>query len=140
MEVKIANSLEDVNICFALRKIIFVKGQNVPIDRERDEYDNICTHFLLIDNNNPIGVARLRKNLDYAIIERVGILQSSRKKGAGFFLMQGIIDYCKNNNFSKMVLGSQEHAINFYKKLGFKIVGEKYVDANIPHFKMEFSS
>lgn len=137
MKIKVANNLEDINTCYDLREIIFIKGQNVPIDRERDEYDNICTHFLLIDNNKPIGVARIRKNSEYIIIERVGILQEYRKNGAGFFLMQGIIDYCKNNNFSKIVLSSQEHAVNFYNKFGFKTIGEKYMDANIPHLKMQ---
>ena len=54
-------------------------------------------------------------------------------------LMTEIINFCKKRGFHKIVLGAQEHALNFYKKLGFEIISERYMDANIPHFKMQFS-
>jgi ElaA protein len=34
-------------------------------------------------------------------------------------------------------LGAQVHALNFYEKLGFKVVGPVYEDAGIPHRDME---
>lgn len=140
MYVKIANETKDINICYKLREIIFIKGQNVSKELERDNYDDIATHFMLLDNENvPIGVARVLKNSNYAIVGRVGILEEYRKNGAGLFLMQSVIDYCKHNNFPKIVLGSQEHAIDFYKKLGFEVIGERYMDAKIPHFKMHLN-
>ena len=35
------------------------------------------------------------------------------------------------------VLSAQTHAIGFYEKFGFKVVSEEYLDAGIPHVKME---
>lgn len=138
MEVKIAKNIKDIEICYKLREIIFIEGQNVPIERERDDEDNTASHFLLVDDNNiPFGVGRVVKNKDLAVIGRIGIIEKYRNKGAGFFLMQKIIEHCAKQKFKKIILGAQEHALDFYKKLNFEIIGEKYMDANIPHFKMQ---
>ena len=34
-------------------------------------------------------------------------------------------------------LEAQDYAIPFYEKLGFTVVGEGFLDANIPHHAME---
>ena len=138
MKVQIADKIHDINICYKLREIIFIDGQNVPFDRERDDEDDTATHFLLVDDNNKaIGVARVVISLNTAIIGRLGVLEQHRNKGVGKFLMQNIIDFCENQKVEKIVLGAQEHAIKFYKKLNFEIISEKYMDANIAHFKMQ---
>ena len=138
MKVKIADKIDDINICYKLREIIFIDGQNVPLERERDDEDNTATHFLLIDiNNKAIGVARVVMNSNTATIGRLGVLEQHRKQGAGKFLMQNILDFCERQKVKKIVLGAQEHAIKFYKKFNFEIISEKYMDANIAHFKMQ---
>ncbi len=141
MKVKIAKNIDDINICYKLREIVFIKEQNVPIDRERDEQDKIAVHFLLYDETTPIGTGRIVIDVDTVTLGRICILKEYRSKGAGLFLMKEIIDYCKKQNFRKIILGAQEHALDFYKKLGFEVCSEKYMDANISHYKMnlEFS-
>lgn len=138
MNFKIAKTIDDINICYKLRELIFIKGQNVPIDREKDADDNIAVHFLLFsDDNMPIGVGRVVADKDIAIVGRLGILEEYRENGAGLFLMQKIIKYCESQGVQKIILGAQEHALSFYGKLDFEIISEKYMDANIPHFKMQ---
>jgi len=139
MEVKIAKSSEEIDICYKLRETIFIKEQNVPVNRERDNDDNFAIHFLLFSGRTPVGVGRVVADKDVAIIGRLGILDEYRGKGAGFFLMGHIINYCKKNKFQKIILGAQEHALGFYKKLNFEVYSEKYMDANIPHFKMQLT-
>lgn len=129
---------KDVEKCYALRKIIFVQGQQVPIELEKDEKDSISTHFLLLDDySEPIGVGRIYSENKNAIVGRLGIVENNRKNGSGLFLMQTIIDHCKEQDFENIILGAQEHAIGFYEKLGFDTISERYMDANIPHFKMQ---
>lgn len=136
MRVKIAKNEKEINLCYRLREIVFIQEQNVPVDRERDEYDAIAVHFLLMLNGEPIGVARIVKQDGVAEIGRVGIKKEHRAKGAGLFLIKEIIKYCQSNSLRKIILGAQEHAIDFYKKLGFEICSGCYLDANIVHFKM----
>lgn len=139
MEVKIAVNALDIDICYNLREIIFVQGQNVPVELEKDELDTVATHFLLFKDSTPIGVGRIIDEAGVAVIGRIGILKEYRRQGAGLFLMKEIINYCKAKKFPKIVLGAQQHAIGFYEKLGFEICSERYMDANIPHYKMKIN-
>ena len=136
MEIKIARTTEDLDSCYKLREIVFVQEQNVPIEEEKDELDKTATHFLLVKRTVPIGTARVVAKGNKAKIGRFCILKEHRKNGAGLFFMKEIMDYCKKQNFKKISLSAQEHALGFYEKLGFKICSEKYIDANIPHFDM----
>lgn len=137
MKVKIAKNFKEVNICYKLREAIFVEGQGVPRERERDSEDDIATHFLLIyEKGSSIGVARVVVSGNSAVVGRFGVIEKNRCKGAGAFLMREIINYCIDNNFEEITLGAQEHAIGFYEKFNFDIIGNKYIDANIVHFKM----
>ena len=137
LEVKIAKSNEDIDTCHKLRKIVFIKEQNVSPEEECDEQDKISKHFILLENNTPIGTGRIYKDNSTAVIGRICILKEHRGKNAGLFLMKNLIDYCKNQNFKEILLGAQEYALGFYEKSGFQVCSERYMDANIPHFKMK---
>lgn len=34
-------------------------------------------------------------------------------------------------------MSAQDHTISLYEKIGYRVVGEGYLEANIPHHKME---
>lgn len=139
MKFKIAKTKDDVEICHKLREIIFIKEQNVPVSVEKDGKDIYATHFLLLnDDNIPIGVGRVVADNNTAVIGRVGIMKEFRKNGFGVILMRNIIDYCKRHGFKKMTLSAQEHALDFYKKLNFEVISDRYISpSNIPHLKMQ---
>lgn len=129
-----------LRMCMNLRKVIFTEEQNIPQSREQDGKDDIAEHFLLFDNDIPIGVARVIFADQKAIVQRVGVLGKYRGSGLGKTLMRFIIDFCYDRKCFQIELGSQEHAIGFYKTLGFRTVGDKYFDAGIPHAKMELKN
>lgn len=137
LQIKIVDNTDDMNISYKLRDTVFTKEQGVPEELDDDGLDEISTHFLLFENNIPIGTARVFNDNDVAVIGRFCVLKEYRGKGAGILLIKEIIEYCKKQKFEKIVLGAQEHAIGFYSKLGFEVYGERYMDANIPHFKMK---
>lgn len=136
MEARIVTNINDMNICYELREIVFIKEQNVPMEEERDELDKTAVHFLLLEGDTPIGTGRVIRKGSIAKIGRFCILREYRKQGAGLFLMKEIINYCKKQIFKTISISAQEHALDFYKKLDFEICSEKYMDANIPHFDM----
>ena len=44
---------------------------------------------------------------------------------------------CDVNYSVKVYLNAQTTTVRFYEKQDFKVVGELFYEANIPHFKME---
>jgi len=134
-----ANS-QDFEKCPAIRRAVFIIGQNVPEDLEIDGLDKNSIHYMISINHTPVGTARVRYLDKKAKIERVAVLSEYQGHGIGKKLMQFIIkDIKKSNSVTQIVLSSQVHAIPFYQRLGFNVCSEEYLDANIPHKDMAMS-
>ncbi|MGC1182819.1 GNAT family N-acetyltransferase [Legionella sp.] len=138
--IKKVFSAKEIQQCMDIRNQIFVKGQNVPISEEVDGNDEDSEHYLLLIDEQPAGVARVRFMGNFAKIERLAILDKYQGKGFGKKLMQKILlDLLNNEVVTVAKLSSQTHAIPFYEKLGFVVCSEEYMDANIPHKEMQLN-
>jgi predicted GNAT family N-acyltransferase len=138
--IKKVSSREEIDKCMEVRIKVFVEGQNVPFDEEVDGKDKDSDHYLLLLDDQPAGVTRVRFSDDYAKIERVAVLDEHQGKGLGKALMQKILaDLKKNMLIRTAKLSAQTYAIPFYEKLGFVVCSEEYMDANIPHKDMSLS-
>ncbi|MBY8908328.1 GNAT family N-acetyltransferase [Salinicoccus roseus] len=137
MEIKVADNNIMYNQCLEIRKRVFVEEQNVPMDREVDEYEDVATHILLIDDE-PIGTVRYRPASDDMIkVERMAVLPEERGRKLGFKLMEFVHDHAREHGYTRAKLGAQVHAIDFYRKLGYTVSSDEFEDAGIPHVYME---
>ena len=138
LQVKIAETAEEKEIAFSIRKKVFVEEQGIPLHIEIDENDQTATHFIVLENNEPIGAARLRL-IDTVIgkVERVCVLSEYRGKHFGVSVMKAIEEHAKTLQVEKLKLNAQTYAIPFYEKLQFEITSPEFVDAGIPHRAME---
>ncbi|MBP9791642.1 MAG: GNAT family N-acetyltransferase [Rickettsiales bacterium] len=134
-----ANS-QDFKKCLAIRKTVFIIGQNVPEEIEIDGLDKYSVHYMISTNHTSVGTARVRYLDKQAKIERVAVLSGYQGQGIGKKLMQFIIKDIKESKAATTIfLSSQVHAICFYQNLGFNICSQEYLDANIPHKDMKIS-
>lgn len=129
---------EDLDLCFSIREEVFVEGQRVPLEEDRDGLDEQSTHYLAFNGDIPAGTARVRFVDGYAKIERVAVLDAFQGRGIGKDIMNAILLDLKNNpQCQQAKLSSQVHAIPFYEKLGFEVCSDEYLDSNIPHKDMQ---
>lgn len=136
--IQIVKDAPDIAICFAIRSEVFVREQFVDEAIEFDGLDEKSTHFLIKAGGAPVGTGRVRYLDGKAKIERIAIRKPHRGKGLGKALMEFIIAHIrKEAKAGKMVLAAQEQAIAFYTSLKFKIIGDEYMEAGIPHRDME---
>ena len=113
MEIKVADNNIMYNQCLEIRKRVFVEEQNVPMDREVDEYEDTATHILLIDDE-PIGTVRYRPaSEDMIKVERMAVLPEARGRKLGFKLMEFVHDHAREHGYTRAKLGAQVHAIDF---------------------------
>ena len=118
-----------------IREAVFILEQHVPQELEWDDYDSQCTHVLaLTDNNKPIGTGRI---LADGHIGRVAVLAPFRGKGVGSKILFALINFAKNQGMQRVFLHSQSSAVPFYKRHGFVVVSDEFMDAGIPHRTME---
>ena len=127
---------EDLDTCFALRRVVFIEEQAVPEDLERDEHDATALHLLATLDGRPVGTARMLLRGDTGKIGRVCVLRDLRGRGVGAELIRAAVEYLRGLGLARARLGSQVHAIPFYEKLGFVAEGPVYDDAGIPHRDM----
>jgi ElaA protein len=127
---------DDIPRVLAIRRVVFIEGQNVPEEREVDGCDRDALHLLLEKDGLPIGTARLMLEGDTGKIGRVAVLENHRGAGFGVLLINKSLEVLRARGMRRAKLGAQTHAIGFYEKLGFTAQGPEFMDAGIPHRDM----
>lgn len=133
----------------AIRQVVFVEEQAVPLHIEWDTEDATATHLLAylksdIEFKTPIGCARLltktleRKQI-IGKIGRMAVLKDYRGFGVGKALLQKAVAIHFSHGLQTIQLSAQLHAIAFYLSAGFEIISATYRDANIPHKDMRLT-
>jgi predicted GNAT family N-acyltransferase len=110
--VKIAENNQELENAYMIRRKVFVQEQNVPLEEEIDEYEKESTHFVLYDEQHqPIGAGRFRVIDNIGKVQRICVLSSGRKNGAGAMIMNAIEEYAIQQEVPQLKLDSQVHAI-----------------------------
>lgn len=118
----------------AIRTAVFIYEQGVPEELEWDEFDAISVHVLAINvAGKPVGTARL---LPDGHIGRMAVLKEWRKQGYGSAMLQELLKELERRHQPEAQLNAQTSAIPFYQKFGFRVLGEEFMEAGIPHVKM----
>jgi predicted GNAT family N-acyltransferase len=69
-------------------------------------------------------------------MRQVAVDERVQKQGVGQQLVVASESFARLRGFENMVLNARETAVPFYKKLNYDIVGERFEEVGIPHFKM----
>ncbi len=129
-----------------IRTQVFIHEQQVPPSLEWDTDDQHALHLLAISqpSNKAIGCARIlissdlnSNQIQQLKLGRMAVLPRFRCQGIGSALLSKAIEYAKNKQCKLISLSAQTHAIDFYKKAGFSITSEPYLDADILHVDMQ---
>jgi ElaA protein len=127
----------DIATCRHLRRIVFIEEQGVSPDDEIDGQDDAAIHLLALQDGTPVGTARLLVKGTTGKIGRVCVLAPARGTGLGKALILAALDQFRAMpGLCQVTLGSQSHATGFYAALGFRAVGDEFIDAGIPHREM----
>lgn len=118
----------------AVRTPVFIEEQSVTPEFEWDNIDATALHLLATLENEPIACLRI---IDYKKIGRMAVLKGYRGRGLGAALLLEAVTICKQQGSKNVVLSAQTHAIEFYKKAGFRQISDEYCDVDIPHVDMQ---
>lgn len=143
---KIIHQGEDLTECFKIRKEVFVEEQGIPEELEFDELDKVALHCLIFSTDNeqkegnekPVATGRLLllENGTFKI-GRIAVRKEERGKHYGDMLVKMLISKAFECGATKVILSAQVRAVKFYETIGFKTVGEKYIEDGIEHISME---
>lgn len=145
--VRVADDPADREMCFAVRKDVFVGEQGVPEDIEYDAYDATAVHVLAVrEDGVPLGTGRLlhgeaaaaKVDGDPAVgsLGRLAVTQAARGLGVGAALVRAIEDAARARGLVAVDLHAQTQALGFYERLGYVAYGPEFYDAGMPHRAM----
>ena len=137
LHVEHVSTQQQKDDAFAVRKLVFVDEQQVPLEEEIDQHEEHSEHFVLYNGETPVGAGRFRSVDSKGKFERICVLSSHRGNGSGALLMTEIEKYAVKNGYTTLKLNAQTHALSFYEKLGYHITSDEFLDAGIPHKSME---
>jgi predicted GNAT family N-acyltransferase len=140
LKVEIVKWIDEHESLKMIRQKVFIEEQNVTSQLEWDGMDEEAIHFLAFKNEKAIGCARAFVIENYMQLGRMAVLKAYRGEGVGTALIEKAITTAKLNQLSAIHISAQCQAINFYKKFGFEVTSDIYLDAEIQHrdMKLEF--
>jgi len=122
-----------------LRSEVFVVEQDC-VYQDVDGKDLKALHVIGSKNNKVVAYTRIFKSGDYfsnASIGRVVVAMDQRKFGYGNVIMEASIKAIKHKYDETFIeISAQKYLLKFYNSLGFKEVGDEYLEDGIPHLKM----
>jgi predicted GNAT family N-acyltransferase len=138
VDVRRVTTREDLAAAYAIREDVFVAGQGVPLELERDVLDRVAVHVLARRDGQPVATGRLVARDDgVGVLGRIAVIASERGTGLGVAVMRALEDNARELGLDRIELHAQTHALAFYQRLGYSPVGEEYVEAGIPHLSMD---
>ncbi|MGZ8254304.1 MAG: GNAT family N-acetyltransferase [Burkholderiaceae bacterium] len=118
-----------------IRYTVFVEEQRVPEESEIDDWDPLCVHALAFDAaGKTVGTGRL---LPDGHIGRMAVLKDARHLGVGSALLVALMQEARRRSHAHAILSAQTHAIPFYRRHGYAVIGGEYMDCGIPHVDMK---
>src|SRR5690625_185985 len=98
--------------------------------------EDTAHQYIVYENNVTNAASRLRWVDDFGKLERVCILKEYRGKSYGTDMINRMEKEVTKKGCTKTKLNAQTRAIDFYKRLGYKVVSGEFLDAGIPHVTM----
>ncbi|WP_372402334.1 GNAT family N-acetyltransferase [Bacillus spizizenii] len=139
MNIKRITTETDLHVALDIRRMVFIEEQHVSESDEFDEFDTLqeqCQHILVYHENQPVGTGRVRIVDHTAKLERICILKPYRKYGLGKVIIRGLEEIMKEKGMTAFKLHGQTQAVGFYKKLGYQIASQEFMEDGIPHVLM----
>jgi predicted GNAT family N-acyltransferase len=119
-----------------IRDQVFIIEQRVPRDEEFDDRDPLCPHAVVYEQEAAVATGRI--DLDKGgKVGRVAVLKSHRRRGVGRLLMQALEQHARQQGAERVWCHAQLQAVPFYELLGYRVCGDEFEEANIPHVFME---
>jgi predicted GNAT family N-acyltransferase len=136
IEVRTAEWPADAEAVAAIRRVVFVEEQGVPVEIEWDGRDAECTHALALVNREPVGTGRL---MPTGKVGRLAVLATSRRHGIGSRLLRHLVELARARGLREVYLHAQVDAIPFYLAHGFVAEGPEFLEAGITHRRMRLA-
>ncbi|QLL13029.1 GNAT family N-acetyltransferase [Pseudomonas chlororaphis] len=135
---------EQLYAILQLRTEVFVVEQKCAYQEvDGQDLEGDTCHLMAWDDDQLVAYLRLLDPVSQGgdvVIGRVVIAPQARGKGLGHELMEHALKQAQKHwPQTPIYLSAQAHLQGYYERYGFNVVGEEYLEDNIPHIGMRRS-
>ncbi|HLH76991.1 MAG TPA: GNAT family N-acetyltransferase [Candidatus Binataceae bacterium] len=123
--------------CYELRRQVFVLEQGIDPSLERDVHDAQALHLLALRGELPVGCARALFSAARVKFGRMAVVRAARRQGVGHALLCRLLQIARQRGARYAYLNAQLGVERFYARQGFSPIGDVFIEAGIPHRRME---
>src|SRR6187549_2547964 len=70
-------------------------------------------------------------------LRQMAVQNNLQGKGIGASMLNFAEILARDKGYKKLIMHARKTAIGFYEKLGYKVVGDEFIEVTIPHYVME---
>ncbi len=129
----------DITEALALRREVFSDEQGFDAELDHDGADELAMHLIIYDGEMPVATGRVYHDGKTFRIGRCCVKNSARGQGVGDLLIKLLLLKVFEFGPSVVKISAQEQAAGFYKKYGFYVDGEGYLEEDVPHLPMSIT-
>ena len=121
-----------------LRYDILRKPLNLSF--ESDELDKEKNDILIgaFEEEKMLGCCLLTKiDKDCMRLRQMAVQNNLQGRGIGASMMNFAEHVARDAGYKKLTMHARKSAIGFYEKLGYKVLGDEFIEISIPHYIME---
>jgi len=125
-QIKSPKTREEFKAYYDLRYKVLREPWGLPRGSEKDDYEPISQHFMVVDDKTGtiVGCAKLfEKETGVAWLSHLAVAFSLQKKGIGKMLMTHLDDLALKEGYKKIGCLSRLNTTSYFEKAGYKISG-----------------
>lgn len=137
IEVRRARGAAERDAAIALRQLVFVEEQGVPVEEEMDGRDGEALHLIATEGGEVVATCRLCFSGRTVQFSRLAVSPPARRRGIARALLAAADDEGRAAGARRVVLHAQVYARALYDDAGYVARGPRFWEAGIEHVAME---
>lgn len=122
-------------LTWRIRKLAMYPEKEIKQMELANDFEGV--HFGIYHEYELTGVVSLFEDGNTAQFRKMAVLPTEQGKGFGKQLLLYVIDYCKQQKIETLWCNARTSAVAFYKKIGFVIIAEPYLQNQVEYVKMK---
>jgi GNAT superfamily N-acetyltransferase len=100
------------------------------------EKDNML--IAAFEDEDILGCCMLvEEKADTVRLRQMAVLNDLQGKGIGRALMNFAENIARDRGYKTLTMHARINAVGFYEKMGYKTVGDQFIEVTMPHYVME---
>ena len=110
-------------------------GLSLSPDELENEKDNMLIGAF--EDEDMLGCCMLvEETRDTVRLRQMAVLNDLQGKGIGRALMNFAENLARDRGYKKLSMHARKNVVGFYEKMGYKVLGDEFVEVTIPHYVM----